>query len=401
MSLNDHEIAGASDEKSGNDDSPWGESYQKSVPPFKGIIENDSQRVENNNSQERLDRHSAELMRGFLGENDFNPRKHFGEIQEYVRTRSESLGVEKPVKLFLRYEYFEKTPTGTARQKLRFDPEKKQIYQDGNWGWSTRAYHSDKEGTFLDFSATPNMESEKGVQEQSGILSGYEQVYEIINFAYTCEHELEHDIQDQRLEKKEISYDALCTARDRVVINHLLPHLPGGMNFYHNAHDDFYIEDDANKTASEFLYGIISPDSVIGRKIANPNDLPQYQRTISDVLFLREKEGQTYHEEYPFSIGKNEIGLPEKEYRGSAEEIVSDILDDALKVYPDFIKLYPVLSLEYNKDGSRRSTDDIQADIDKAVGNTKLTISGQTVDSKKLKITYNRMMRHFKKYLKR
>lgn len=131
MSLNDHEIAEASDEKSGNDDSPWGESYQNSVPPFKGIIENDSQRVENNNSQERLDRHSAELMRGFLGENDFNPRKHFGEIQEYVRTRSESLGVEKPVNLFLRYEYFEKTPTGTARQKLRFDPEKNRYIKMG------------------------------------------------------------------------------------------------------------------------------------------------------------------------------------------------------------------------------------------------------------------------------
>lgn len=180
--MNNHESAPNKTEGV-NGDSLWGENYTKDLPPFAGSkgAEDSSEKVP---TVEEMEKRSVNLMKGALSAERFDPKQSFQMIQEYANLRGACLGIEKPVNIFLRYEDFVKTPTGSMRRKTRIDPMTDKAYGGSSWGWNTRAFHAE-DGTYLDFSATPDRESTKPISEQTGVLESYEKAYELISFMYS------------------------------------------------------------------------------------------------------------------------------------------------------------------------------------------------------------------------
>lgn len=341
-------------------------------------------------STEKTERSSIELLRSYLEQERFDPTQNYPGLLSYAESRGNLLNINKPINLFLRHEYLEEIPNGSRLKKIRYNPISQEIYV-GDWSWTTRAFHCPERGTFFDFPAQPRGQHEKNV------LEGYQATESIIDFAYTLEHELKHDIQQQRLDAKEISYDVLRITKDYIMVG-LLRNFDGGEYFYNNAHDDLFIEIDANDHASDFMDKVIPTGSSLARRIANPNDPPEHQHTVESVLLRRIDEGvASHHDNYLLSLVKNKIGIPSQEYNGSAEQIVSDFCDSVLKVYPEYIKKYPVLALEYNEDGSRRSLSDIENILKKTKHSENVLIGGQRIDSKRLGIIYHRLCKYSRK----
>lgn len=340
-------------------------------------------------SAEQNERLNIEQIQGLLIQESFDPVQKYNVLSSYVKSRANLLGVNKPVNLFLRSEHIKETSFGSVLQKFRQNPINQEPYT-GDWPWTTRAFHS-SEGTFLDFPAHPVG------KPQDSVLEGYEAADSIIDFVYTCEHELQHDLQDQRIESQEVSYDVLRLVKDKIFLG-LRSHFNSGNNFYLNAHNDLFIEQDANNHANDFILKFIPIDGSLSRRIVNPNDPSGHQHTVESVLSQRAEEGVVgHHDEYSLSLGENEINIPPQEYKGSAEQIVSDFCDTVLKIYPDYIKLYPSLALEYNEDGSRRSLSDINNLLEEAELNGGATIGGQKIDSSRLRSIYHRITKHSRK----
>jgi len=155
-----------------------------------------------------------------------------------------------------------------------------------------------------------------------------------------------------------------------------------------------FLETDANDHANDFLLKVIPIDGSLARRIVNPNDPPEHQHTVESVLLQRMDEGAIHRDDYSLSLGENKIGIPVKNYNGSAEQIVSDFCDTILKVYPDYIKLYPALALEYNKDGSSRSYSDIKNLLEEAERDDGVLISGQRINFSRLRNIYHRLTKH-------
>ena len=154
-------------------------------------LEPNSPAPESLGQKERL---SIESIQTLLKQERFDTLQNYDSLCSYTKSRAGFLHVKKPVNLFLRSEYMGKTQYGSALNKLRYNPISQEPYT-GDWQWTTRAFHS-AEGTFLDFPAHP-----RG-KPQINVLEGYEATDSLIDFAYTCEHELQHDIQTERIKGK-------------------------------------------------------------------------------------------------------------------------------------------------------------------------------------------------------
>lgn len=340
-------------------------------------------------SEQQTERLTVDMLRNILRQKELAPEEIYNKLTSYVESRVKDLGIKKPVHVFLRSEYFEKTTYGSTLKKVRFDPIKQEVFS-GSWSWQTRAFHSDN-GTYLDFPANQSGNPENKT------LYGYEAADSMIDFIYTCEHELRHDLQFQKLDAKEVSYDALRLAKDQIAIN-LISQIENGENFYNKAHDDFFIEIDANDQANEYMDKIFPSGSSLANNIANPNDPSAHQHTLTEIVQKRTQEGTIGSKKYySLSLGKNKIGLPSRNYEGSVEQIVSDFCDEALMVYPDYIKLYPALALEYKNDGSRRSVVEIKDILKNADQSSDVSIFDQKVDSKRLKVIYHRLIKDSQK----
>jgi hypothetical protein len=337
------------------------------------------------------ERESIEMLRSFLEMERFDPRQNYSGLCSYVESRGSISQVSRPIHLLLKYEYMEKQPNYSELRTIRYNPLNQEIYNKGDWPRMTRAFHSPERGTFLDFP------TQSRGQEKQDFLEGYQATNSLIDFGYTCEHELRHDIQQQRLNAREVSYYVLSLAKDYIMLR-LLHHFTGGEYFYDNAHDDLFLEMDANDHANEFMDKVIPPSSSLAGKIVNPNDLPEHRYTVAYLLSQRIKEGAgSHHDIYTISLGENTIGLYPQKYNGNAEEIVSDFCDDILKRYPSLIKTYPALELEYNEDGSRRSLSEIKSIIEGSKHGGYVFIGGQRIDSKRLGIIYHRLCKHSRK----
>lgn len=376
------------------DNDPWGEKYQESVPHF------NSDKAAELARTEKLDLECAKTIRNLLNKDEIDPNKDFGELVQYAQKRGERHGINKPINVFLRRESWGKINEHSSGIFYdRYNPQTGDHYRGKEWGFDTRAYHSPKNGTFIDFAATPNGEATKPREKQETVFSGYEKVYEVINFAYTVEHELQHDVQQQRLDSGEISYGALRTARDHVVLG-CLPMIKNGNYFYSNAHDDFFIEEEANDSADEFLSKVLPIGGThYESEFIDKKDPKKRPHKVGDVLERRAREGRIgVGKEYTLVVDETTLNIEQKTYSGKAEEIISDLCDDLVRAYPGFLIKYPVLLLEYDSSGARRKKEELEADMESIDGGKTFSFNGKKADSRRLKTAYHRLLRHSKKF---
>ena len=358
------------------------ESWDMSGVPFVG---SGKERLD---SPERMDCESVQIATDLLSEDTISSRHSFPKLQRYFELRAKRLGAEKPVKLYLAWSKKRRTEKGDYLiTTTRFNPMTGEMLKGGRWNYATRAFHSE-DGTYIQFPLSSSREEEKPLAERSDLITGYEKTYDIIDFAYTCEHELQHDIQCQRVEGGEMTYEALRMAREYVFLS-ILSYSQEALHLYYRAHNEFFIEKDANERADDFLYEIIPPGGTFGKKVCNPNERWRY--TIADVLEVRRRQGMADDEEKErvLSLEKTSLKIPPKTYSGKIEDIVSDVCDDLVAAYPEFyIGRYPVLLLEYNPDGSRRKREDIEGDMAKLGKGETLTIGGKMIDPKIMRGSY-------------
>ncbi len=374
------------------DDGPWGEDYQKNVPAF-------NEENNKNRNEKKIDRECVQVIRNLLGKEELNPIEEYDELVQYAQKRRERYEVNNPINVYLRFESMKRLDANSSGLVCnRYNPQTGEYYREKRWRHHARAYHSSGEGTFIDIKATPNKEARKPREEQENVLRGYERVSEIINFAYTVEHELQHDVQQQRLNSGEISYSALRTARDHVVL-HCLPRIKNGNYFYINAHNDFFVEEEANDSADDFLSKVLPTDSnLYDFKFLDPDGLRGQPYRVGDVLESRAMEGRLgVGKEHTLIVDETTLRIEKRTYNGKAEEIISDLCDDLIQAYPEFLTTYPVLLLEYGPDGTHRKREDIEksmAMIDKEGGNL---FNGKEVNPVQLKTAYHKLLTQSKK----
>jgi len=376
------------------DEEPWGREYQKGVPAF------DGEKVTELANGEKLDRECTQTIRNLLGKETLDPGDEYDELVQYAQKRGERHGIKTPINIYLRYESWGKINDHSSGIFYdRYNPQTGGHYRGKEWSFGTRAYYSPESGTFIDFTATPRGEAQKPREKQETVLGGYEKVYEIINFAYTVEHELQHDIQQQRLDSGEISYDALRTARDYVVLG-CLPMIKNGNYFYANAHDDFFVEEEANDSADDFLSKVLPIGGMhYESKFIDKNDPQKRLYKVGDILEQRTKEGRIGVEKgHTLTVDETILKIKRKTYSGKAEEIISDLCDDLVRAYPGFLAKYPVLLLEYDSNGNRRKREDIEADMVSIDNGENFSFGSTKVDLKRLRTAYYRLLKHSKKF---
>lgn len=363
--------------------------------PFRG--ENDPKKIEIIDRKE-IDGRCIRTIRNLLNAEVLDPDRSFGDLERYANDRAKSLGANNKVNLFLRYAYWKKiNDHSSGRAYLRYNPKTETIYNQSDWGFGVRAYHNATEGTFIDFKATMSGDEELPLEKQRKELTDFEKADAIIDYVYTCEHELTHDVQQQRLDSQEVSFNALNTARDHVVLS-CLPSIKNGNLFYTNAHNDFFIETEANQAADDFLSKILPIDGTTGAKIANPNDPEKFQTTIGKIFDRRSRESRIGQgRTHTLSTKETSLRLPGKEYSGMAEDIISDFCDDAIRAYPGFLAKYPALLLEYNTDGTRRSREDIEAAMSSIDNDSSILFNGKKANPKWVKTAYYRLLKTSKK----
>ena len=373
---------------------PWGRKYQKGIPAF------DSEKATELAKGEKLDRECAQTIRNLLGKETLDPGEEYDELAQYAQKRGERHGIKTPINIYLRYESWGKINDHSSGIIYdRYNPQTGGHYRGKEWSFGIRAYHSPESGTFIDFTATPRGEAQKPREKQETVLGGYEKVYEIINFAYTVEHELQHDIQQQRLDSGEISYDALRTARDHVVLD-CLPMIKNGNYFYANAHNVFFIEEEANDSADDFLSKVLPIGGThYESKFIDKKDPQKRLHKVGDVLERRAEEGRIGVDKgYTLTVDETTLKIKRKTYSGKAEEIISDLCDDLVRAYPGFLAKYPVLLLEYDSNGDRRKREDIEADMLSIDNSENFSFGGTEADSKRLRTAYYRLLKHSKKF---
>ena len=201
------------------------------------------------------------------------------------------------------------------------------------------------------------------------------------------------------MDSGEISYYALRTARDHVVLA-CLPMIKNGNYFYVNAHDDFFIEREANDSADDFLSKVLPIGGThYESEFIDTNDPQKRLHKVGDVLERRAKEGRIGVDKgYTLTVDETTLKIKRKTYSGKAEEIISDLCDDLVQAYPGFLAKYPVLLLEYDSNGDRRKREDIEADMASIDNGKNFSFGGKEADSKRLRTAYHRLLKHSKKF---
>lgn len=372
------------------------------APKFAGDIatETKSTTAEREKSPEYR---SIKIMQELLAKSEIDPAAEFPKLEEFAKARGEALGIKSQINIFLRREFWE----DHQRKNIRYNPTKDEVYGGGHWKMDVRAFHAPKgsshaEGTFIDFPFLPSSEGAKLADEQvKKNLTGYEAMDALVDFAFTCEHELQHDLQFQRMETGEVSYPALKVIKDNILTSTLHFYKNDEAKyFYTNAHDDLYIEMDANDAARALMDEMIPVGGTLANKIANPQDRVEYQKSLWQIAQRRGEIHLEENKQHKLTLGENTLGIPKKTYEGTAEEIVEEYCDDLIKRYPDYVKVYPALALEYNSDGSVRTRENIEALLREANEKGGVTLGGKEIPAKKLQQYYHKLLKSAKRYRK-
>ena len=265
----------------------------------------------------------------------------------YINARLYDLGIEKTkVHFFLREERMEQTANGSFSYFYRYNPFTNEPCKE-TWNHGTRAFNRDGE-IFIDFSITDNYYRKN--------LSDYNLVSHLIDFIFTLEHELRHTIQKNKYVAKVVDYDNFRYERDLLVLNFTARQDDiQNRYFYTNAHNNMFLEIDANNQASKFV-----GDQIRKRGIG-PVLIYQYgdrKYTIEDVFRKREEEAYLKKEklDYDFSMLFG-MGKYREEVKVDIDpqKIIDILSDEIISANPRTLWDYPTIAYVYNKDGKKKT----------------------------------------------
>ena len=275
----------------------------------------------------------------------------------YIKARLIDLGIEDTkVHFFLKEEEMIKTPNGYSTFVKRYDPFTLEPCKK-KWPYSTRAFNYDGE-IYISFDIMDNYQRKH--------LEGYNLVNNLIDFIFSLEHELKHTIQKNKSDAKVIDYDTFRYERDMLIIGYLSDKENiQDQSFYYNAHNNLFLEEDANAFASAFLIEQLRKRG-IGSVVIHRHGDKKY--TIEDVFNNRKNEGKKYHDSLSyefdmlFGVGKYKENI---KVDIEPERIVSLLTDEIISTYPGYIRFFPTFSYVYNKNGKKKTYFEIKELMEK------------------------------------
>ncbi len=302
-------------------------------------------------------------------------------LERYIEVRRQDLGIEKAVHLFLRTEEMVRSGNGTSyRSRLRYNPKTNEPCKK-EWNWTTNAFTCD-EGVFIDFEVTNN--------HQKPELKGYEKVSHLIDFAYTLDHELQHLRQFDKLARSELSYENLQMAKDLLALSFMESQPETQQYFYSNTHDELFLERDANNQAKNFLAEQISSRNIGNIVVESQND-----KTYDINFILNDREQSTKQRDIDYHYNLEGISTIDgssytQQINAKPEKIFSVVTDYLVRSNPNYLKQYPILSLEYNADGSKKTYSEIRQIMQDSLDKTNNAIN--QISSSQVCVLYNKII---------
>lgn len=288
----------------------------------------------------------------------------FDILTNYAKARLYDLiGKEIPLNIYFQEEYLHKEENASFWVPIRVNPYTNEICRE-KWNMSTRAFYNPEKGIFVDYSVTNNRHQRK--------LSGFEKVSHLIDFAFTLEHELQHVFQFENLYSNAITYDNYRMTKNVIALSYIQNQEDTlSKNFYHNAHNNLFLELDANRQAEAFLKQQIR-DRGIGSKFVESFGDRKYD--IDAILEKRAKEAHfgpktvSYNLDMLFGFNNS---AEKTSIDDNPEKIVDIVVDGEVRKNPaGYLKTYPILKLVYNPNGTKKTYFEIMLECKK---NPKLT----------------------------
>lgn len=268
--------------------------------------------------------------------------KLFLILQNYAKARLHDLvGEDIPVHLYYKEQHKIKKGNTTNIYSERFNPITGEICEK-NWPHSTRAFHIVGEGIYVDF-------GDRNFKKQ---LKGYSKIYNLINFAFTVEHEAQHAKQYSNLSKGAASYNNLRYANNRIVLSFVKNQTDLlSQVFYLNAHNNLFLELDANEQAKSFVGQQIKRRGLSNLTVDN--------HSINFILEKRIESAHSGPHHVSYDLNMN-FGLNNAssivELRDNPEKIVGLLVDGLVRNNPNFyLSQYPILKHKYNSDGTKKT----------------------------------------------
>ena len=269
-------------------------------------------------------------------------------LENYAKARLYDLvGIDVPMHVYFQEEYHKKTDTSESWCPIRINPYTGEICRE-KWDYGTRAFYNER-GVFVDFSVVDNQHKKQ--------LKGYTKIDHLIDFAFTLEHELQHVLQFYNINTRVITYDNYKVIKNVIALAHIQNQDDDySKYFYINAHNDLFLELDANNQAESFvgsqirLRGLsqIIVDS-FGEKKYDINSI--LKKRIDEAHISRGDVDYVIEMLFGFNDSKKHIKLTD-----NPEKIIDLLVDGLVRQNPSgYLKKYPLLNDIYNPDGTRKS----------------------------------------------
>ncbi len=273
-------------------------------------------------------------------------------LQQYIIARLYDLvGNTVPTHFY----YQERTVPKKTNELIgiyRHNPITNEICQK-NWPYDVRAFY-DQKSLYIDFDVFNNHNKRE--------LSGYEKISHLIDFAFTVDHEIKHIIQTRALKEKGSTYDNLLSSQDFVTLLFLNENHP---EFYKNAHDNMFIEKDANYQAITFLRQQLTKRNLLSRIVTTHGDKIYDINSILDTRIDIENSSPhtiSHNHDMYFGISKS---LRRIKTTAPAEELIILITDSAIRTNPNYyFSSFPVLKEKYNLNGTKKTYYEIQKELE-------------------------------------
>ena len=280
----------------------------------------------------------------------------FNILKQYIDARLIDLGVNIPINFFFRGERLIQKENSSFYSIFRFNPITGEICKE-KWKYGTRAFTNSK-GIFIDFNIMNNLHQKK--------LDGYFMVKQLIDFAFTLEHELRHVVQFDNLERGITTYDNIQISKDLIVISYT-QNQQDTLNrcFYQNAHNNMFLELDANEHATNFITSQIKSRKISQEKVQT---FKNREYTISDILNDRIKESHFGLDKVDYMLNMI-FGFDDSSHSLKLElhpqKIIDLLVDSLVRKKPiEYLNEFSVLRRVYNDDGTKKTYYEIKKCIE-------------------------------------
>ena len=278
----------------------------------------------------------------------------FTLLENYAHARLHDLvGIDIPIHFYFKEDILVEEDNINWYAPIRFNPITNEICKE-KWDIYTNAFYSSK-GIFIDFPISNSYHKRE--------ITGYLKIRNLISYAFTVEHELQHVKQYNNLSQGAITYDNLKLSKNDLIIKYLSQKEDKTSKyFYANTHNDLFLEIDANTQAKKYVSEQISK-----RSLGNLRADDRYN--INDILKRKIEEAFSGRRTATYTIdmvfGPNDSNK-KIDLDVHPEKIIDLLTDSLIRQNPAiYLHNYPVLKSIYNFDGTKKTYHEINEEIQK------------------------------------